>query len=67
MTPIELTLTTLGEQATREITKTNNAQGYRDNLDAAKQGGRIAGTARIQIEQATKNPVVTKENYLSER
>lgn len=67
MTPIELTLTTLGEQATREIARTSDARGLIKNLDAAKQGGHIAGTARIQIEQATKKPVVSKENFLTER
>lgn len=67
MTPIELTLTTLGEQATKEIAKTNDAKGLNKNLDAAKRGGQIAGTARIQIEQATKEPVVSNKNYLTER
>ena len=67
MTPIELTLTTLGEQATREIAKANDARGLNQNLDAAKRGGTIAGTARIQIEQATKKNVVSKTNYLTQR
>lgn len=67
MTPIELTLTTLGEQATKEIAKTKDAKGLPQNLEAAKRGGQIAGTARIQIEQATKEPVVSNKNYLSER
>ncbi len=55
MTPIELTLTTLGEQATREIAKTSDAKGLAQNLDAAQKGGKIAGTARFQIEQETKS------------
>jgi prophage antirepressor-like protein len=67
MTPIELTLTTLGEQATKEIAKTSNAKGLPENLQAAKRGGQIAGTARIQIQQATGKPVVSPENYLTER
>ncbi len=67
MTPIELTLTTLGEQATKEIAKTQDARGYRSNLEAAKSGGRIAGVARLQIQQATKKDVVSSENYLTER
>src|SRR5258708_6675632 len=37
MTPIELTLTTLGEQATTEIAKTQNVQGMVENLEAAKK------------------------------
>jgi prophage antirepressor-like protein len=67
MTPIELTLTTLGEQATTEIAKTQNAKGMTQNLNAARRGGNIARTARIQLEDATKRPVVSNENYLTER
>lgn len=67
MTPIELTLTTLGEQATKEIARTLDARGLEQNKEAARRGGTIAGTARIQIEQATKRPVVSKDNYLTER
>ncbi len=67
MTPIELTLTTLGEQATTEIAKTRNANGMNENLEAAKQGGNIAKVARLQLEDATKKSVVSKDNYLTER
>lgn len=67
MTPIELTLTTLGEQATKEIAKTRDAQGLPENLEAAKSGGRIAGVARLQIQDATKKPVVSRVNYLTEQ
>lgn len=67
MTPIELTLTTLGEQATKEIAKTRNARGMPQNIEAAKAGGNIAKVARLQLEDATKSPVVSKQNYLTER
>ncbi|HEY4504473.1 MAG TPA: Bro-N domain-containing protein [Candidatus Paceibacterota bacterium] len=67
MTPIELTLTTLGEQATKEIAKTRDTKGLTENLEAAKSGGRIAGVARLQIQEATKKPVVSEENYLTEK
>lgn len=67
MTPIELTLTTLGEQATAEIAKVKNAQGMVDNLGAAKQGGSIAKAARIQLEDATKLSVISEDNYLTDR
>lgn len=65
MTPLELTLTTLGEQATREITKSTNAKGLQANMNAAKQGGSIAGSARHRIEQATGQKVVSSRNYLT--
>ena len=53
MTPIELTLTTLGEQATREITRSTNPNNLQGHMAVASQGGRIAGTARKNIENAT--------------
>ena len=67
MTPIELTLTTLGEQATREITKSTNPSSVQAHMNVARQGGRIAGTARVNIERATGNTVVSTTNYLTDR
>lgn len=67
MTPIELTLTTLGEQAATEITKATDARGYKENLNAAEEGGSIAGDARKKIEAATKQKVVSSTNYLTVR
>jgi DNA-damage-inducible protein D len=67
MTPIELTLTTLGEQATREITKSTNPQTVQQHMTVADRGGRIAGSARRSIEHATGQPVVSKTNYLTAR
>ena len=67
MTPIELTLTTLGEQATAEITKANNPKSVQQHMGIASQGGRIAGSARKNIENATKEKVLSKKNYLTDR
>lgn len=67
MTPIELTLTTLGEQATREITKSTNPNSLQGHMSVANQGGRIAGTARRNIENATGQKVMSSQNYLTER
>lgn len=67
MTPIELTLTTLGEQATAEITKSTNPQTLEQHRNVANQGGRIAGTARKNIENATGTTVLSEKNYLTER
>jgi prophage antirepressor-like protein len=65
MTPIELTLTTLGEQATTEIIKVINPITLEQNKNAAKRGGRVAGAARMQIEQETHQKVVSPANYLT--
>jgi prophage antirepressor-like protein len=67
MTPIELTLTTLGEQATAEITKTVHPVGLQRNLDTAQKGGKIAGRARLEIEAATGQSVVSSRNYLTSK
>ncbi len=67
MTPIELTLTTLAEQATREIAEATDAQNFYAHKAAAKSGGSIAGQARRDIESATGKEVVSKTNYLTER
>jgi hypothetical protein len=67
MTPIELTLTTLGEQATTEIIKATDPKTLEQNKSAAKRGGKVAGTARVQIEQETGQTVVSSTNYLTQR
>ncbi len=64
MTDLELIFSMLGEAATTEITKTQDAQGFDENRTAAKKGGRIAGDARQELEKETKKKVVTPENYL---
>ena len=66
MAPIELTLTTLGEQTTTEIIKATNPEGLKEHMKTAKQGGKIAGDARLKIEDAIGKPVVSERNYLTE-
>jgi hypothetical protein len=67
MTPIELTLTTLGEQATTEIIKHTDPRTLSQNKDAARRGGGIAGAARKRIEVETGQSVVSRTNYLTNR
>ncbi len=67
MTPIELTLSTLGEQATTEITKSTNPETLQEHMRVASQGGRIAGSARKNLENATRQPVLSDKNYLTDR
>ncbi|MEW6670488.1 MAG: Bro-N domain-containing protein [Thermodesulfobacteriota bacterium] len=64
MTDLELIFSMLGEAATTEITRTQDAQGFDENRTAAKKGGRIAGGAREKLEKETRKKVVTPENYL---
>ena len=66
MTDLELIFSMLGEAATTEISRTQNAQGFSQNKVAAHKGGRIAGEAREKLEAETGGRVVSAENYLTE-
>jgi hypothetical protein len=61
---LELIFTMLGKAATTEIAQKKDVQGFGQNKDAAKKGGKIAGDARKKLEIETGKPVVTEENYL---
>jgi len=63
MTPLELTLTTLGEQATAQIARARDVQGFEQNKEAAKLGGQVAGSARKDIESVTNESIVSSRNY----
>jgi DNA-damage-inducible protein D len=63
MTDLELIFTMLGEASTTEIAKNKDAQGFSQNKTAAKQGGKIAGNARLELEQKSGRKVSTKQNY----
>lgn len=57
----------LGEAATTEIVKTNHPSGFVENKTAARQGGKIAGDARKELEKKTRKKVVSPANYLPEK
>lgn len=65
MNDLELLFTQLGEASTTEIARTDDAQGMRGNMNAAKRGGSVAGTARKQLENETGRKVVNNHNYLN--
>lgn len=66
MTDLELIFSMLGEAATTEITKTQDAQGFDENRSAANKGGKIAGDARENLEIESGRKVVSADNYLDE-
>ena len=66
MSPLELALTMVGETATTEIVRQRDTQGYVQNDKAAHDGGKIAGDARRSIEEVTKKPVVTSDNFIDD-
>ena len=67
MTDLELIFTMLGEASTKEIAQNTDAQGFNKNQIAAKEGGKIAGDARKQLEIKSGKKVVTGENYLTQK
>jgi hypothetical protein len=66
MTDLELIFSMLGEAATTEIARKQDAQGFGENKVAARKGGKISGDARKKLEAETGDPVVSPENYLTE-
>jgi DNA-damage-inducible protein D len=64
MTDLELIFSMLGEAATTEITRVDEARGFKESRSAARKGGGVAGKARKDLEQKTRKKVVSSENYL---
>ena len=62
MSTLEIVLNMLAEAGTTELTRAQNPQGLDENLEIAQAGGKIAGTARAQIEEQTGKPVITSDN-----
>ena len=62
MSTLELVLNMLAEATTTELSKTHNPSGLSENKKIAKQGGKIAGNARKEIESNTGKPVITPKN-----
>jgi hypothetical protein len=62
MTTIELVLNMLAEASTTEISKKQKPDTFDKNVDVARKGGRVAGTARNQIENQTGESIVSPQN-----
>lgn len=61
MTNIELALNILAEASTTEISKAQNPQGFRQSAEVARKGGKIAGDARLELEQQIGHSIISKE------
>ena len=59
MTNLELALNTLAEASVTEISKTKNPKGFRQSAAVAKEGSKIAGDARKQLEQRVGHSVIS--------
>ena len=62
MSTTEIVLNMLAEVSTTEISKTGQSQSFEENRTVAKQGGKIASDARINLEKATGKSVITSKN-----
>jgi len=63
MTDLELIFTMLGEASTTEIARNVDAQGYPQNLEVAREGGAVAGSAREDLEKRSGRAVSTRQNF----
>ena len=66
MNELELILTMLGEATTTKLTQVRDSKGLPFLQRDAKDGGKVAGNARKEIEVKTGKRVSTKENYLGQ-
>ncbi|MGR3309912.1 MAG: BRO-N domain-containing protein [Candidatus Brocadiales bacterium] len=64
MNDLELIFSMLGEASTTEIARNKNAQGFRENKEAAQKGGDVAGGARRDLEEKSGQKVANRKNYL---
>ncbi|MDP2921883.1 MAG: Bro-N domain-containing protein [Candidatus Omnitrophota bacterium] len=64
MTNLELVLNMLAEASTAEISNAKEPKTFRENRKVARQGGRVAGKARKEIESKTGKKVITKDSYI---
>lgn len=62
MTNLELVLNMLAEASTTEISKKKQPESFEENKTVAQQGGRVAGTARKEIENQTGESIVSPKN-----
>ena len=67
MTEAELIFTALAEMSTRQIAESTNAKGMQENKAASRSGGKIAKTARLELEKKTGQGVISNSNYLKDQ
>jgi hypothetical protein len=65
MTNLELVLNMLAEASTTEISEVKKPDTFHENRKVAREGGKVAGKARKEIEARTGRKVISKENYLT--
>jgi len=63
MDELELIFGMLGEKVATEITINRDAQGFDECVVAARQGGEVAGNARVEAEEKMGKAVVSEDNF----
>jgi len=64
MNNLELIFTMLGEASTTEITKSRDSQNFKQCKSSSKEGGKIAGNARKELEKKTGKKVISSKNSI---
>ena len=67
MEDLELILTMLGEATTTKFTKERDSKEFDKMQKDAKEGGEVAGKARLDIESRSNKKVVSKNNFLQDK
>jgi len=67
MDDFELIFNMLGERSTTEIHRTEDSQGLNKLKSDAKEGGEIAGNARMELEKKLGKSIVSRRNFLEKR
>lgn len=67
MSTLELVLNMLAEASTTEISKKKQPLNLEQNKKVAREGGAVAGVARVEIERQIGKSVVTSDNAISLR
>jgi len=62
MTNTELILNMLAEASTTDISQSRDPKTFEDNIEVAKQGGKVARVAREELESRTGRKVVSSNN-----
>jgi hypothetical protein len=63
MTNLELVLNMLAEASTTEISQVKKPETFPQNRKVARQGGKVAGKARKEIEKRIGKSIISKENH----
>lgn len=67
MSDLELILTMLAEATTTKLHRDRESHGFTPLKIDAKDGGKIAGNTRKEIEKTSKSKVISSDNHLSNK